>query len=75
MAPSKQLARLLHTLMGPLVRETPYSIVLPAGETWPDLHSPVLYVRPFYHDLWEKVLERGVGAPRRAIVMGTPGSE
>ena len=58
-------------------REGHNTITLPDGVFWPDLRSPVLYVRHFYNDLYEHVLMKCTSCPdnRGAVLLGTPGSE
>jgi len=53
------------------------TITLPDGVRWPDMASPVLYVRHFYKDLYECVLKKCTSLPSNlgAVLMGTPGSE
>lgn len=54
------------------------TITLADGVFWPDLKSNVLYIRHFYPDLWETVLNKGVANPGSisgAAILGTPGSE
>jgi hypothetical protein len=57
-------------------QENENTITLPSNVVWPDMLSTVLYVRYFYKDLWEHVLQHGVPLPenRGAVIMGTPGS-
>ncbi len=71
------LVRLLNALLVADVREEGNTVTLPAGVTWPDLKSNVLYVRHFYRALWEDVLGRGIksAALQGAAICGTPGSE
>lgn len=55
------------------------TITLGGGAQWRDMDSNVLYVRNFYADLWEGVLNKGRSLRfvlnHGAIILGTPGSE
>lgn len=53
------------------------TVTLPHGVFWPDMDSTVLFVRHFYENLWEKVLNtcKPQDDLRDAVIMGTPGSE
>jgi len=55
------------------------TITLGGGAQWRDMNSNVLYVRSFYADLWEVVLNNGHSLryvlEGGAIILGTPGSE
>jgi hypothetical protein len=69
------LSLLLAAILLPDVTEQGGIVALPNSIMWPDLASNVLFVRYFYRDLWEKVLEQGLGSPRSAVLLGSPGSE
>ena len=54
------------------------TITLPEGIFWPDLKSNVLYVRWFFNDLWESVLNcckhRENPMLDGGVLLGSPGS-
>lgn len=47
------------------------------GASWPDMASPLLFVRHFYAPCWESVMAKGeskdLSLQRKFVVMGTPG--
>ena len=47
------------------------------GASWPDMASPLLFVRNFYAPCWESVMAKGeskdLSRQRKFVVMGTPG--
>ena len=47
------------------------------GASWPDMASPLLFVRHFYAPCWERVMAKGeskdLSLQRKFVVMGTPG--
>lgn len=61
------------------VDDATQTITLGGGAQWRDMKSNVLYVRSFYADLWEAVLNKGHSVRNvlegGAIILGTPGSE
>lgn len=55
-----------------------HTITLGGGARWRDMDSNVLFIRYFYRDLWEVVLNMGQRKSfvlNGAIILGTPGSE
>ena len=54
------------------------TITLPEGIFWPDMESNVLYVRWFFNDLWESVLNcckrRENPMQKGGVLLGSPGS-
>ena len=50
---------------------------LGGDNSWPDMASPLLFVRHFYEPCWEKVMASGeskhISQQRKFVVMGTPG--
>ena len=75
LADEDTLTLLMVALLRPDVVEKANAIALPPTTLWPDLKSSVLYVRCFYKDLWEAVLQRGLGDRRAAVLCGSPGGE
>jgi hypothetical protein len=75
LADEDPLCLLLAAILRPEVHERDGVVTLPDGVRWPDLASNVLFVRYFYKDLWEKVLQHGIGSSRAAVLLGSPGSE
>jgi hypothetical protein len=49
-------------------------IKLPAGVPWPQLGAVPVFVRPFYEDCYEHVMQK-LAPGRRFIVRGNAGSE
>ena len=52
-------------------------VLLGGGVSWPDMKSPLLFVRHFYAPCWDSVMAKGEpkdpSLPRQFVVMGTPG--
>lgn len=65
---------LVNAILSPETLERDGLIILPPGVNWPDMVSNVLFVRHFYADLWEKVLQNGLGDPRAAVLCGSLGA-
>lgn len=52
-------------------------VLLGGGVSWPDMASPLLFVRHFYAPCWDSVMAKGESKDpllqRKFVVMGTPG--